>query len=410
MKKMLQKLKSELRPEKIIEVDEIVKKINQLLTKNKVKAECVKGGSIAKGTSLKNDYDIDLFVRFDYKYKDKEISDILEPILKQNFDVERVHGSRDYFQIHNEFLIEIVPVIKINDYKKALNVTDMSPLHVNYIKKKLRKEQMDEIRLAKQFCKAAKVYGAESYIKGFSGHILDLLIIHYDSFENLIKEAVEWNPKVIIDIEKQLENPMKELDKAKTHSPLIIVDPIQPCRNAAAALSNEKFNRFIDTCKKFLMNPNREFFKVKKLNKEKIKNKKLSNEELFFFEAESLEGKKDVVGAKIMKVYEYLKRKIKKHEFKIMKTDWEFSDKGIIYFIIKKEKLSNTEIISGPPLKEKEGVKRFKQKHKKAFIKKNRIFAEEKRKYREAEKLIKDLLKEKYVVERVKRVKRVKKS
>ncbi|MFC2134560.1 CCA tRNA nucleotidyltransferase [Bacteroidota bacterium] len=405
MKEILEKVKKELRPDKKIltEVDKTMEKINSLLKKNKVKAKCVKGGSIAKGTFLRNDYDVDLFVRFDYSYKDKLLSDILEKVLKKEFKFERVHGSRDYFQIHGRIIFEIVPVIKISDYKKALNVTDMSPLHVDYIKKKLKTGQADNIRLAKQFCKSAKVYGAESYIKGFSGHILDLLIIHYGSFEKLLENAVNWEPKEVIDIEKHLKNPLKELDSAKTHSPLIIVDPIQPDRNAAAALNREKFFAFKKACKEFLEKPSEKFFRVEGIKKKNTGN----NEELIFLEAMSLKGKKDVVGAKLMKAYEYLKRAIKRNDFTILETEWEFKEKGIFYFIVKKETLPETVIMRGPPVSEKEGVKRFKEKHKKTFVENKRLFAEEKRKYRTIKSLVKALLKEKYVKERVKKIKTI---
>ena len=405
MKELLSKVSKELKPNEKVssEIDAVIKNINALLKKAGVKAECVRGGSTAKGTFLKNDYDVDLFVRFDKKTRGN-ISDILEKSLKKEFKLERVHGSRDYFQIHNKLLFEIVPVRKISNYKEAKNVTDMSPLHVDYVKKKLQKNQADEIRLAKQFCKAAKVYGAESYIKGFSGHILDLLVIHYRSFEKLVRAAVDWKPKVVIDIEKHLKDPLKELDEAKIYAPLIIVDPIQPDRNAAAALSKEKFDRFVDSCKKFLLNPNKEFFKVKYIQKEKVARKVLPNEELFFFEITALKGKNDVIGAKIMKAYEYMKTSLKKYEFEIVKTDWEFKEKGIIYFILKKEKLSEKMIVRGPPINRKDGVQRFKAVHKKVFEKNKRLFAEEKRKYRTTSELIKVLLKDKYVKERVKKI------
>ncbi|MBU1202416.1 MAG: CCA tRNA nucleotidyltransferase [Nanoarchaeota archaeon] len=406
MKKLLEETRKELRPDKniIFKVDDTVKKINKLLKEQGIKAECVKGGSIAKGTFLKNDYDADLFVKFDYSLKDEPLSDLLENALKKSFKMERVHGSRDYFQIHDEITIELVPVLKITNYKKALNVTDMSPLHVEYVKKKLKQGQADDIRLAKQFCKSAKVYGAESYIKGFSGHIIDLLIIYYGSFEQLLMQAAVWGERVIIDVEKHLKNPLKELNDSKTQSPLIIVDPVQPDRNAAAAMSREQFEAFKNMCREFLKKPSKEFFKVKNIEKREIENKLKKEEELYFIEAQALKGKKDVVGSKLMKTYEFIKAEIEKNEFEIIKSDWEYKDKGTFYFIIKKEVLPETIILRGPPTSEKEGVDRFKEKHEKTFEKNKRLYAEEQRKYRTIKSLIKDLLKEKYVLERVKKI------
>src|SRR5210317_361053 len=98
MENILDNIRNELRPSyiQIKESDILVRNINIELRNNNIEAKCVKGGSTAKGTFLKDDHDIDLFVIFDYKYKGKDISEILKEIL---IDVDIVHGSRDYFQL-----------------------------------------------------------------------------------------------------------------------------------------------------------------------------------------------------------------------------------------------------------------------------------------------------------------------
>ncbi|MFH1506375.1 MAG: CCA tRNA nucleotidyltransferase [archaeon] len=406
MEALLEKIRKQLKPDTVVlkQVDEAVEDINSLLKKNKLKAECVKGGSVAKGTFLKGDFDVDLFVRFDYSYKDKDLSKLLEKALKP-LKPELVHGSRDYFQIKNKdkLVFEIVPVLKINDYKKALNVTDMSPLHVFYVEKHLREkpELAEDIRLAKQFCKANKVYGAESYIKGFSGHVLDILIIYYGSFEQLLMQASVWGDRVILDPEKHLEDPLKALNKAKTHSPLIIVDPIQPDRNAAAALSRERFELFKEAAKKFLHKPSNDFFNIKKLDVNKIKTK----ETLLVVTATPLKGKDDVVATKLLKVFEKLNTALKKHDFKVLESDWEYSKKTVMYFVVKKERMSDTVEVIGPPVKQKTDAKRFRSKHKKVFEKNNRLFAVEKREFKEPLTLLKDHIKKSYINEKVSAIK-----
>jgi tRNA nucleotidyltransferase (CCA-adding enzyme) len=259
MEELLKKTIKRIRPVKMPEVDSTIKKINSVL-KN---ARCVAGGSLAKKTNLRNDFDIDLFARFDYSLRKKDLSNLLEKALKKVFKkVERVHGSRDYFQVKNKITFEIVPVLNIKSYKKAENVTDMSPFHVEYVNKKLNSKLRNEIRLAKQFCKSIRVYGAESYIQGFSGHVLDLLILYYGSFVQLLEQASVWGNRVIIDVDKKLKDPMKELNESKTVSPLIVVDPIQPDRNAAAALSQEKFELFKKKSREFLQKPSEKYFKI----------------------------------------------------------------------------------------------------------------------------------------------------
>ncbi|MBW3000816.1 nucleotidyltransferase domain-containing protein, partial [Candidatus Woesearchaeota archaeon] len=337
VKIICEKIIKKIRPEKqeFIEVDNIIKKINTILKKNRIKAEGVAGGSYAKGTILKNDFDIDLFVRFALSYKKNDISKMLGQVLKP-LKVELVHGSRDYYQLRkNNLLFEIVPVLKINNYKQVFNVTDMSPLHVDYVKKHLVKKPLlgDEIRLAKQFCKAARVYGAESYIQGFSGHVLDLLIIYYGGFENLLMQASVWGSRVIIDPENHLRDPLSELNKSKIQSPLIIVDPVQPDRNAAAAVSKEKFEVFKEKAKQLLNKPSEKFFEIKKLSINELKDK-AKNNWLIIAKAKPLKGKDDIVGTKIMKCFEHIEKHLKKNDFTVLEAGWEFDIKeSIIYYI-----------------------------------------------------------------------------
>lgn len=204
------------------------------------------GGSYAKNTWLPENVDIDIFVKFNYKkYQNKDISKELKKILsKQDKNIKTIHGSRDYFQIkHKDITLEIVPVLNISKHSQAKNVMDVSPLHIEYVKKNTNKKLQNQIRILKQFCKANELYGAESYIKGFSGYVLEILIIYYKSFNNLLKAAKRWRSKTIIDpskFYKSKEELLSLLNKSKTESPLILIDPVQPNRNAAAALSKDR--------------------------------------------------------------------------------------------------------------------------------------------------------------------------
>jgi len=389
------------------EVDDTIKRINSLLKKNKIEAECVAAGSYAKGTILKDDFDVDLFVRFDYSYKEKDISTLLAKAIAP-LKPKLIHGSRDYFHLKKKsILFEIIPVLMIDDYKKAVNVTDMSPLHVFYVKKHYDKNSSlrDEVRLAKQFCKAVRVYGAESYIRGFSGHVLDLLIIYYGGFEKLLVQAAVWGERVIIDIENHLKDPMKELNSAKTESPLIIVDPIQPDRNASAALSKEAFEEFKKKAREFLKKPSKEFFEIKKLDL-KAARKKYKDEWLLILSAVPTADSEDIAGTKLLKCHEKIIDELKNYDFKLLEGDWEFEPKkSTLYYAVKKEKLSPTVIWEGPPLKAVPNVEMFRKKHKKTFEKDGRLFAEEKRKYMTPKELVKELMNSAYIKERVKKIK-----
>jgi tRNA nucleotidyltransferase (CCA-adding enzyme) len=398
--KVLKEVLREIKPKK----GELKKEVNSMISKiNKSlrNAKAVVGGSFAKDTFLRGDHDCDIFVKFNYKYKDEDISKLLGKALKK-FKPTTIPGSRNYYQIKNEINYEIVPVLDIKNPKKAVNVTDASPLHSAWVKKS---KKSDEIRLAKAFCKAASVYGAESYIKGFSGHVLDILTINYGSFLKLLRAAVKWKQKQVIDVMKYHKNALMELNKSKLQSPIIVIDPIQPERNAAAALSYEKYEKFRTAAKNFLKNPSKSFFIKHKLTIDEIK-KKAKGKELIIADVKALKGKEDIVGAKLLKSFEYLKRNLIKNEFKLINSGWAWNKKAkaIFWFILDKKILPETVIRAGPPLSNKKHAANFKKKHKKTFTKGKKLYAKVKRGYRKPKDLIKYLIKGNYIKERTKNV------
>jgi tRNA nucleotidyltransferase (CCA-adding enzyme) len=63
-------------------LNEFLKKINYEIKKQKISVQIFVGGSFAKKTLTKKDkYDADVFARFDKKYEEKELSNILKKII-----------------------------------------------------------------------------------------------------------------------------------------------------------------------------------------------------------------------------------------------------------------------------------------------------------------------------------------
>ncbi len=409
---ILNEVLKEIQPDKNYEkeiferLSNIIKKINQ----NQKNIKAVLGGSGSKGTWLKT-FDADIFVLFNYnKFEDKseKLSDILDKILKKKFkNLIRLHGSRDYFQIkQSNFTFEIVPILEIKKAEQAKNITDASPLHSKWVKK--HKKLTNEMKLTKQFCQAQNVYGAESYIRGFSGYICEILTVYYGSFLNLVRNAAKWQDKVVIDVQKYYKGKdiFKLVNTSKLVSPLIVIDPVQKDRNAAAALSVEKFEAFKKAAKELLKNPSKEFF-VKRDLKPIFLTEKAQNNKLIILKAEPLSGKIDIVGTKLLKVYEFLKSELNKHDFKIIKTDWEWDKKNYAFFylLFDKKLLSKIIKIEGPPVKIEQHVVNFKKIHKKIFVKNGRIYSEEKRKFLTPEGLLGIVVKTKFVKDRCKSIK-----
>jgi tRNA nucleotidyltransferase (CCA-adding enzyme) len=394
------------------EMKKASKTVKQFLEKLKpLKAEV--GGSFARGTWLTPLVDVDVFVKFDpKKHKSDQLSEKLEKILKKKFeDIVRVHGSRDYFQIPIEgTTFEIIPVLDINNPKSAQNMTDVSPLHVRWLSKKTSDVIKDEMRLAKQFCKANGCYGAESYINGFSGYVLEILLVHYKSFSSLVKAALKWDEKTIIDVEKHYthKEALVRLNESKIQSPLIVVDPVWPERNAAAALSLETFEKFKKACSRYLKKPHERLFQVKKFDlKKEIRNYKAKN--IAVLELVPHEGNPDIEGTKMLKVFQKICRKLKEAEFEIVKSGWNWEEKATLWFIVDKGVLSKTKKHYGPPKNLEDRLKDFKKKWKGKPLKfeKSYSYVVIDRKFNKLNEFISDVVKDEFVKERVKKIRSV---
>ena len=335
---------------------EFEEKVTAELAKQGVVANLFVGGSVGKGTCLPGIHDVDYFMRFDLKkYGEENISEVCESVLLGIFkDVLRLKGSRDYFRVKiNDYEIEIIPVLYIKRINQAQNLTDQSPFHVNWIKKnvKARKNLNFDMRLAKQFFRASGVYGAESWIGGFSGHVTEILVVYYGGFEKLLKAVLKWKDKTIIDVEKAYEgmDVLDILDDAKIVGPLVVVDPVDKERNAAAALGLEKFELLQSKIESFLKKPHKKFFDEIEITVDDIKKMGKRNRVLIW-KAPPEDEKMDVSGAKMVKYAEHISRMFKDEEFVVLDSGmyWNKHDDGLVWVIVDKKDLSKNQIIKGP--------------------------------------------------------------
>jgi len=362
-----------------------LKLLKGAIKKSKIKAIPFIGGSFAKNTMVQSDnYDIDIFIRFDKKYSEEQLSSLLQKIAKNlKIDYNKLHGSRDYIQIEKskKLTFEVIPVVKINKPKEARNTTDLSYFHVNYVKSKLKKNKklIREIGLAKKFFKAQKVYGAESYISGFSGYAVECLIIYYKSFEKMLKAflSLKVKDKIIIDSEKQHKkgNILMEINESKTHSPIVLVDPTFKERNVLAALSEETFNKLGEKVKEFLSKPSQLYFEIKPIDEFNLRRQaKKANSEFVKIAISTDKQAGDIAGTKLKKFSRYLISEIKKYfDVVLDEFDYKLGNNANIYLIAKSKK----EIIKrGPPIKMKKDADAFRRVNKK-----NKVYIEDKRLY-----------------------------
>lgn len=378
-----------------LKAKKIVSKFLAKLNKRLVGGEAVVGGSFAKNTWLKGDHDIDVFVLFGKKQDTNKISEALEKTIKKVFlFVNKIAGSRDYFQIkYKGYLFELIPVLRIDNPEEAQNIMDISPMHVSWVNENINGKE-DDVRKLKMFMKAANCYGAESYIKGFSGYVCEILTVYYGSFNEVIKNAVNWKEFEIIDTKKR-KILVRNIDKSKI-SPLIVIDPIQKERNAAAALSQEKFELFINTCKEYLKKSSEEFF-IKKIR---------MPEDAIVLKVKPVNGRKDIVGAKLLKSYEFIKNKLDE-DFGVSSSSWYWTSKAIFYYVLKTNELSEYKKHYGPHIGDEMHLARFTEKwhDKKILTENDRYYVNVKRRHTKLKQYLKDLINNPEIKEKVKSIK-----
>ncbi|HLP79942.1 MAG TPA: nucleotidyltransferase domain-containing protein [Acidobacteriota bacterium] len=365
------------------------------------------GGSVAKNTYLAGDYDCDVFVRFDKKHIG--ISKLLLKLLeKAGIKPVLVNGSRDYFQAKIDGIqYEIVPVLWINDPKQAENVTDMSVFHVDWVLERTKGNDLsNQIRLGKAFCKANRVYGAESYIGGFSGHVLDILTIYYGGFREMLSAATNWPEKCVIDPMQFYagKDALSLLNEAKIVSPLIIVDPILPSRNAASALTLEKWRLFKQAAVAYLGKPSASYFEIKEISAASL----ASLGTVITVKATPLSEKKDVAGAKLLQAYDFIRNALTENGFTVNGSDWtwKFGADAQFFYALPSKKIDPSYEILGPPIKMTKACDAFMAARSRVVEKtvgaEKRLVAIETRAFVDADAFISSLKKNPYLIERVK--------
>ena len=233
----------------------------------KIGMEPMSCGSVEKGTWLIGKNELDLFLLFDPKIPREEFEKMgleaakkIITALKGKFEIayaEHPYLRGSVKQGKDIVSIDIVPAYKVPDPSKIQSAVDRTPHHVRYVKSKLNQKSADDCRLMKAFTKAAGCYGADVKTQGFSGYLCELIVINYGSFMQAVAFASKWNPGIIIDMEKKWGH---EKAFEKFHSPLVAVDPVDPNRNVAAAVSPESFFKLVSAAKDFTARPSAAFF------------------------------------------------------------------------------------------------------------------------------------------------------
>ncbi len=256
---ILARIRPKPEEEKALEamVHDLLAAVNAALKEKGWEAKPFVSGSVAKGTHLTG-ADVDLFVAFppDLPREDLEERGLaLGEILERGVHLYAEHPyTRGFFQ---GFQVEIVPCYRITDASQRMSAVDRTPLHVDYVLGHLNGGQADQIRLLKAWSEGIGLYGAEAKVRGFSGYLCELLVLKYGSFRAVLEASLGWRRGGVLDLDRPAARTFDE--------PLILVDPVDPSRNVASAVSLEQMATFVHAAREYLRQPRESFFFPKPL-------------------------------------------------------------------------------------------------------------------------------------------------
>ncbi len=363
-------------------------------------------GSVAKDTWLKEEPDVDVFMRMPTNIPRKELSEISLKIAKKatagSVQIERF-AEHPYLEAFvDDTRVNIVPCYDAKP-SEWLSATDRTPFHTDYINKHLDKNLRGEVRLLKKFMKGVSVYGAEIKVGGFSGYLCELLVLHYGSFAAALQAFAQHTPRRVIDIEQYYEGRERELELLFSE-PLVIIDPVDKARNVASAVQPLKLHTFVGAAQAFLKTPSTLFFyppKTKPLKPDSVK-AALDNRgsAMVFLSFDGVKAVPDVLWGQLYRTRRALHKLLELSDFTVLRDAvWSTENEAVTVFVFELEQLTIplAKRHLGPPLERERECTDFLAKYTGngnviagPYIEDGRWIVELKRKFTDAVELLKN--------------------
>lgn len=246
--------------------DLVLKQVKEEAAKHHEVVTVELGGSYAKGTWIKGQLDLDIFVKLKNETDEKTFEDVGKKIgfnsLKKYKPYVR-YSEHPYVEVEvDKTRVNIVPCYDVQkgQWKSA---ADRSSFHTRFILETFDQSKKNEARLLKKFLKGLGIYGAEIAMEGFGGYVAEVLIHHYGSFLAVLEAASNFTHGQVIG------SPTKKFETA-----LVLIDPVDSNRNLGTAISSQNVAKFILAARAFLKKPSITFFngKARTTNTKNLKN------------------------------------------------------------------------------------------------------------------------------------------
>jgi len=325
-------------------------------------------GSAARGTWLKGERDIDVFIVLNSGYD--------RAVLPRGLDVVKAYVGEGWKEAYAEhpyiqavvegFDVEFVPCFRFDPRRGLISATDRTPLHTQFVNEHLTPAGCAEVRLLKRFMQGVGVYGAEVKVGGFSGYLCELLVIHFGSFEAVLGAASSWKRRKVVDITGDADPGGL---RKRFREPLILVDPVDQGRNVASAVSDTALWTFAAAARAFLKGPAEKFF----FPEEPVVDSSalleaLSGRDssLLFVTVEDDDvDVPDVLWGQLYKAEKVIAKLLVKQEFRVIRSAaWsDEASRHILVFELESATIPGVMRLKGPPVEMAESSERFLQAH-----------------------------------------------
>jgi len=351
--------------------EELTKRVAAAAKDAGVEAEVRVEGSVAKDTWLSEEPDIDIFMRVPTTMPREAFGTICLEIARKATEgfkqIERFAEHPYLEAVTDNVRVNIVPCYRVKR-GEWISATDRTPFHTDYVKPLLDERRCGEVRLLKKFMRGIGVYGAEIKVGGFSGYLCELLTLNYGSFIEVLRSVANWKERWIIDYEGYYKGREKEAEKI-FEEPLVMVDPIDKGRNAAAAVRKEKLDELIVAARAFLKTPHQKFFyprEVRALDVESfVQTIKTRGSTIVFVKFGKVNAVPDVLWGQLYKSQRSLRKMLQQNDFIVMR-DCVWSDEeslNMFIFEVERRFLPPIKKHLGPPLRKKVECEKFLRKH-----------------------------------------------
>jgi tRNA nucleotidyltransferase (CCA-adding enzyme) len=321
----------------------------------------VAGGSFAKGTWIKDDADLDIFVKIDPSVDKVGFEKIGLTIGLQSLKKYKTrlrYSEHPYVEaLVNDVRVNIVPCYDVVR-GKWMSAADRSPFHTEYIKSNLNVRTKQEVRLLKKFLKSVGIYGAQIAKGGLSGYVTEILILKYGSFLSTLHAIADISSKRQIISVCEVDN-----DVLKTfQSNIVIIDPVDPRRNLGSAISAESLGKFILASRAFIQRPSLDFF-IQEKNR-KPKNSQLDSN-LLIIEFKYKPRSPDIIWGQLKKTLKSVSKQLQLAHFNVIRSTCITDENGFaaLVFLLQSVTL--------PSYIERLGPEVYRRKESANFISKN---------------------------------------